>query len=74
MHFGPAEVNHQPVAEIFGDVAAKTCHRRCRGALIPGGDIAPVFRIEMGCDLRGVDQVAEQKCEMTPLTVQCSAC
>ena len=46
---------------------------RIHGALIPGGDIAPVFRIEMGCDLGRVDQVGEQNPQMTPLTVPCLA-
>ena len=43
--FRPAEVNHQPVAKILGNMTAKTGDRCCRGYLILGGDTAPVFRI-----------------------------
>src|SRR5215469_8438607 len=55
VRFRPTEVNHQPVAEILGDVTSKTGDSCCCGFLIPGGDIAPVFRIEMSCDLSRVD-------------------
>jgi len=70
MRLEPTEVNHQPVAEILGDVTAKTGDRCCRGYLILGGDIAPFFRIEASCDLGRIDQLREQNRQMTALTVR----
>jgi hypothetical protein len=44
--FRPAEIDHQTVAEIRGDVTAQACDRRRRGAQILSGDLAPVLRIQ----------------------------
>ena len=53
----PAEVDHQAVAEILGDVTAKASDRRCRVTLILRRDLAPVFGIQMSRDFSRTDQV-----------------
>jgi hypothetical protein len=41
-----AEQRHQPIAQLFGDVAAHLCHCRRSGIQIRADQIAPVLRIQ----------------------------
>ena len=64
----PAEIDHQAIAKIFGNLAPKARDRSRSGSLIFGGDVAPLFWIKMCCDLRRLRQVAEQDRQMTAFT------
>jgi hypothetical protein len=50
VRFGPAEVCHHAVAEIFGDVAAAPGDRFGGGTMIAGYQLSPFFRVELSRD------------------------
>ena len=65
----PAEVHHQPVAQVLGDVPAEAGDRRGGCALILRGDRAPVFGIQASCYFGGTDQVREQHRQVAALAI-----
>jgi hypothetical protein len=63
------EVHHQSIAEIFGYMAAESCHCLGSGALIVRGYVVPIFGIEMSGDSSRVDEIAEQHRKMAALAI-----
>jgi hypothetical protein len=46
----PPEIGHHAIAEILGDVTTVSSYRFGSGAMIPGHQLAPFFRVELGSD------------------------
>jgi hypothetical protein len=56
---GPAEICHDAVTEVLGDVAAESSDRLSRGTMVPGNYLAPFFRVELSGDLSRAHQITE---------------
>jgi hypothetical protein len=50
---------HQPVAKRLGDTSAHLRHRLRRRVEVRANEIAPILRIELGCDARRAYEIAE---------------
>ena len=69
-----AEEAHQPVAELFGNVAAHLRHR-CRGEVEIGGDkIAPLLGVEPRRDRGRAYEIAEHDGQITALAGSVGRC
>src|SRR6516225_454694 len=68
MSLRPAEICHDPVAEVLGDISAESSDRLGCGAMVSSNHVAPFFRVEPRGNLSGADQVAKQYRQMPPLT------
>ena len=44
---GPAEICHDTIAEILGDMAAESSDRLGRGAMLASNHLAPFFGVEL---------------------------
>ena len=64
-----AEKGHQPVAELFQDVAAERSHGGRGGVEVAPHQIAPVLRIELRREAGRADEVAEHHRDRTALGV-----
>jgi len=69
VRLGVAEESDQTVAEILSDVSLETGDGVRSDAAIPGGEIAPLFGIDLGCDLRRSDQIAEENRQLATLAL-----
>src|SRR5215472_16512620 len=56
---------------MFRDVTAKAGNRGGRASLIRGGEVAPVFEVQVRRDLGRVNQIAIQNRQMAALTLAC---
>ena len=48
--FGPAEIGHDAVAEVLGDVSAESSDRLGGGAMVSSNHLAPFFGVELSGD------------------------
>jgi hypothetical protein len=60
VRFGPAEIGHDAVAEIFGDLTAVTCDGFRRAMMITAYQVAPFFRIELSRNFSRANEITEQ--------------
>src|SRR5262249_30616686 len=65
----PAEVDHQPIAQILSNVAFITLDDSATSALIRLHQIAQLFRVEPGGELGRANQIAEHDGELPTLRV-----
>ena len=62
-----AEQRHQPVAELFGDMAAHFGNRSRSGVEIGADQVAPLLGIELRGNAGRADQIAEHDREIAAL-------
>ena len=65
--FGPPEIGHHAIAEIFGDMTVKTIYRFRRSAMIAGSHLTPFLGVELSGNTSRVNQVTKQYRQMPPL-------
>jgi hypothetical protein len=70
VRLGIAEVSHDAVAEILGDLSFEARYRFRGAAMISGNHLAPFFGIESGSDLGRADEIAEEHGQMAPFTAR----
>ena len=64
---GPAEVGHDPIAEVLGDMSTKSSDRLGRGAMVSSHHLTPFFGVELSSDLGRAHEIAEKHRQMAPL-------
>jgi hypothetical protein len=66
---GIAEVDQQPIPEVFGNMAIEAAHDLGAGFLIGADDLAQVFRVEIFREGGRADQVTEHHGELAALRI-----
>jgi hypothetical protein len=66
---GVAEVDEQTVTEILGDMPLKAGDHLSARLLIRPHHLAPLLRVELAGQHRGVDEIAEQHRELAALGI-----
>ena len=64
-----SEVHDEPVAEVLRDVTAEVLDGPLTGRLVALHQPAEVLRVETGGERHGIDEVAEQDRDLSPLTL-----
>ena len=64
MRLGIAKIHQEPLPEELSDVSIKACNDLRTDALIRTDHLPVLFGVELGRELRGIDQVTEQHREL----------
>src|SRR5207253_2189907 len=64
MRLGIPKVDQETITQELGDMSIKTCDNLGADLLIDTDHVTPVFRVELGRQFGGIDQVAEHHREL----------
>jgi hypothetical protein len=63
----PAEICHDAIAEVLGNISAEPSDRLGCGTMVAGNHLTPFFGVKLSGDLRRTDEIAKENGQMPPL-------